>query len=179
MMSDTLNLGSLRSTRESLARLPSGDELMRLATRLGLWTEDAHRAPPARTPFPSSFSKLGPDQLSDLYATWISDAGRLAELCSALGGHRDRLSLQLKAERARARSRARKASPEVKFTSAQLDDEAAVDQSVRDLEAAFELVTVLLGAAEGAKEATGVYLAGISREITYRTEQMRARVYGS
>lgn len=178
-MSDTLNLASLRSTSESLARLPSGEELLRLAARLGLWTSESHSTPPARPPFPKAFSKLGPDELSDLYSTWISDAGRLTELCSMLAGHRDRLSLQLKSERSRARSRARRANPDVKFTSAQLDDDAALDATVRDLESSYELVVMLLAAAEGAKEATSVYLAGISREITYRTEQMRARVYGS
>lgn len=178
-MPDTLNLGALQSTADSLSRLPSGDELTKLASRLGLWTEDSHRKPPVRRPFPGSFSQLGPDQLSDLYAAWISDAGRLSELCSVLSGHRDRLTIQLKSERSRSRSRARRANPEVKMTSAQLDDEAADDVTVRDLETSFELVIMLLAAAEGAKEATGVYLAGISREITYRTEQMRARVYGS
>lgn len=178
-MPDTLSLAELRSTRDSLARIPSGEELIRLASRLGLWTEASHNSPPGRKPFPTRFSDLGPDELSDLYASWISDAGRLSELCSGLSGHRDRLSLQLKAERARARSRARRANPEVKVTSGQLDDEASSDLAVQDLESSLELVTILLASAEGAKEATNVYLAGISREITYRTEQMKARVYGA
>ena len=178
-MSDVLNLGSIRSVRDSVARLPSGTELLQLATRLGLWTEEAHTNPPARKLFPGQFSTLGADQLSDLYAAWVSDAGRLAELCSVLAGHRDRLSLQLKAERSRARSRVRLAHPEAKHTAASLDDAIAADQTIRDLEDAFELVTMLLAAAEGAKEATGVYLTGISREITYRTEQMRSRMYGA
>jgi hypothetical protein len=178
-VSDVLNLGSIRSVRDSVARIPSGAELLQLATRLGLWTEAAHTNPPARKLFPGQFSTLGADELSDLYAAWISDAGRLAELCSILSGHRDRLSLQIKAERARARSRVRLAHPEVKYSAAALDDAVAAEQGLRDLEDAFELVTMLLAAAEGAKEATTVYLTGISREITYRTEQMRSRVYGA
>ena len=178
-MSDVLSLGTIRSVRDSVARLPSGTELLQLASRLGLWTEETHSSPPARTPFPGQFSSLGADQLSDLYAAWISDAGRLAELCSVLAGHRDRLTLQLKAERARARARVRAAQPDAKHTAVSLDDAVASDQTIRDLEAAFELVTMLLSAAEGAKEATGVYLTGISREITYRTEQMRSRMYGA
>jgi hypothetical protein len=178
-MSDVLNLASIRSVRDSVSRLPSGAELLQLATRLGLWTDSAHTSPTARKMFPGKFSTLGPDELSDLYAEWISDAGRLAELCSILAGHRDRLSLQLKAERSRARSRLRATNPDMKYTAAALDDGVAGDQGLRDLEEAFELVTVLLAAAEGAKEATAVYLTGISREITYRTEQMRSRMYGS
>jgi hypothetical protein len=179
VVSDVLNLASIRSVRDSVARLPSGAELLQLATRLGLWTESAHSDPPARNRFPGKFSALGADELSDLYAAWISDAGRLAELCSVLSGHRDRLSLQVKAERARARSRMRAANPEVKYSAGALDDAVASDQAIRDLEEAFELVTMLLAAAEGAKEATTVYLTGISREITYRTEQMRSRMYGA
>lgn len=178
-MSDVLNLGSIRSVRDSVARLPSGAELVQLAGRLGLWTDAAHNSPQPRKVFPGQFSTLGPDELSDLYAAWVSDAGRLAELCSMLSGHRDRISLQLKAERARARARVRQVNPDTKYTGAAIDDVIAADQTVRDLEQAFELVTVLLAAADGAKEATSVYLTGISREITYRTEQMRARVYGS
>jgi hypothetical protein len=178
-MADSLNLAAVRTVKESLARLPSGVELIELAARLGLWTEAAHTAQPPRKVFPTRFSTLGPDELSDLYAEWVSDAGRLAELCSSLSGVRDRLNLQLKAERARARVRVRDAAPDTKWTAVALDDAASSDQSVRDSEAALEMVTVLLATAEGAREATGIYLTGISREITYRTEQMRARVYGS
>ena len=62
-------------------------------------------------------------------------------------------------------------------TSAALNDMVDEDPTVLDLLEQHSLI-VVLGAHLGAtKEATSQYLASISREISFRDSQMKARVY--
>ena len=77
-MSD--NLSSVSALREALERLPDGPDVVRMFAKLGLWTSELHRNSLERKALPSEFSKLSPQELSDLSARVVSDAGRVLEL---------------------------------------------------------------------------------------------------
>lgn len=173
-----LQLSSITELRHALQRFPGGVEAVRLFARLGLWSVEAHKQPGTRQPFPSKFSDLGPDELSDLSARVVADSGRVLELVGVLNGIEAKLKIEAKAVRAAARARARRAwSGEKAPTKAEIDDLAEEDPAVRDVDTKMSLLAVLLAAANAAKEANTLYKEGVSREITYRAAQLNARMY--
>jgi hypothetical protein len=178
-MADTdAPLSSIAALRNALERLPNGTEAVRLMTRLGLWSAEAHRSPGERKSFPARFSNLQPDDLSDLSARIIADAGRVLELCGLLNGIEAQLKMRAKAARAAARSRARREwSADVKApTRAELDDLAEEDPAVVAVDEQIALLALLLAQATAVREANQMYKEGVSREITYRGAQMSARL---
>jgi hypothetical protein len=180
MSTDTAaNLDDLTSTRRALARIPGGAEAVRLMGRLGLWTSAAHDRPGERKPFPTRYSTLGPDELSDLSARVTSEAGRVAELVGILTGLDAQLRIRGKAARAAARSRVRRGWPEdVKApTKTELDDLAEEDPAVMECDEHTALLAVIIASAKGAAEANQMYRESISREITLRTAQMNSRLH--
>jgi hypothetical protein len=179
MTTDATTLDELGTLRAALSRLPGGAEAVRLMARLGLWTTSAHAKPGERQPFPSRFSTLGPDELSDLSARVTSDAGRVIELVGILAGIDAQLRIRAKASRAGARSRARRNWPaDTKApTRGELDDMAEEDPAVVEVDEHIALVTMLLASAKATAEANMLFKESISREITYRTTQMQARLH--
>lgn len=147
--------------------------------RLGLWSSDAHRNPPTRERFPQEFSKLGPQELSDLSARVVSDAGRVAELVGLLAGLEVRLKIRSRAARAAARSRLRREWPEDTKapTKAELDDLSEEDPAVIELEEQLGLLQLMIAQASAVKEANQMFRESVSREIAYRSAQMQARLY--
>jgi hypothetical protein len=172
-------LSSITALRTALERLPNGIEAVRLMTRLGLWSADAHRNPGERRQFPSKFSSLGPEELSDLSARIVSDAGRVLELCGLLLGIEAQLKMKGRAARAAARGRIRREWPEEAKapTKTELDDLAEEDPAVVAVEEQMALLALLLAQAIALREAYQLYKEGVSREITYRGAQMQARVF--
>ena len=179
MAAEDLNLNGLRSLNQALARTKNGTAAVELATKLGLWTQTAHAAPATRPTFRRALSDLSHGQISDLYAEWTAEFGRIVELCSAISGQEALLRIQMKGAQAAARSRIRRAQPaDAKALSAQtLGDMSDEDPAVVDLLEQTGLLAVLAAHADGAKEATQQYLASISREISFRDAQMKARIY--
>lgn len=179
MAAEDLNLNGLRSLNQALARTKNGAASVELATKLGLWSQSAHTNPSIRPPFRRSLSDLSHGQITDLYAEWTAEFGRITELCSAISGQDALLAIQMKSALASARSRIRRSQPaDAKPMTAQnLSDIANDDQSVIDLLEQSGLLAVLTAHAQGAKEATQQYLASISREISFRDAQMKARIY--
>lgn len=171
-------LANLHNAAEVLERTPSGTDLARVAARLGLINADSLRMQTQRRAFVAEIAALSPAQLSDEQSYWASEFGRITELAGILRGQNELLAVEAKAARARARARVRRAADSgARLSVAQVDDEAASDPTVRDVEERRALVSQLLAAADAAREATGIYLQAISREITFRTAQMNARVY--
>ena len=185
MASEDLNLNGVRSLSQALQRIPNGSALADLSARLGLWTTSAHAAPGVRAAFPTKLSNLGPNELSDLNATWIAEVGRVVELGGMLHGLQDQLRVRAKSARASARSRARRAWAEDRKddvkpkspTAGELNDLAEEDQAVVDIDDQMSYVALLLASATAAKEASYAYRDALSREITFRCEQMKARLY--
>lgn len=178
-VSDTNDLTGIAGLRAALARLPGGVEAVRLMGRLGLWTTAAHNNPGERQPFPTRYSNLGPDELSDLAARVTSEGGRLLELVGILNGLDTQLKIRGRAARAAARGRVRRAWPADKKppTKSELDDLAEEDPAVVQSDEHVALLAVLLSQAKAVAEANMLYKEGISREITYRTSQMQARLH--
>jgi hypothetical protein len=147
--------------------------------RLGLWTSEAHRAAQSRPAFPREFSSLTPEQLSDLSARTISDAGRVIELNGLLLGLEAQLKVRVRAARASARARARREWPEESKapTKTELDDLAEEDSAVTAYEEQLALLAQLRAQTEAVREANQLYKEGVSREITYRAAQLNARVF--
>jgi len=179
MAAEDLNLTGLKSLNQALARTKNGTAAVELATKLGLWSSNAHTNVQVRPSFRRELSSLTHGQITDVYAEWTAEYGRITELCSAIDGQEALLRIQMKSAVAAARSRIRRAQPvDAKPLSAQtLADMAEEDPSVVDLLEQSGLLVVLAAHADGAKEATQQYLASISREIAFRDAQMKARIY--
>jgi hypothetical protein len=178
MAAEDLNLTGIKSLAQALARTKNGEAAVELARRLGVWTQDAHAATEVRRPFARNLSEMTPSQITDLYAYWTSEYGRIIELCGAINAQDTLLKIQLRSAQASARARIRRTVPEggKTLTAAQLTDQAEEDSQVIDLSDQTALVAVLKAHADAAKEATQQYLATISREISFRDAQMKARI---
>jgi hypothetical protein len=179
MATEDLNLAGLKSLNQALARTRNGVAAVELAAKLGLWSTEAHRDPAVRPPYKRDLSQLTHTQVSDLYAQWTGEFGRITELCGAIAGQEALLRIQTKSAQASARSRIRRAQPaEAKPLPAQtLADMADEDAGVVDLLEQNGLLAVLAAHAGAAKEATAQYIASLSREISFRDAQMKARIY--
>jgi hypothetical protein len=177
MAAEDLNLSGIRTLDQAMARTRNGAAAIELSTKLGLWTSSAHAATQVRAPFPFQLSELTPGQLSDLYARWTAEFGRVAELLGAINGQEQLLKIQLKSAQAAARARIRRANPDIKYTQGQLADLSDEEQSVIDLVEQQGLLGVLSAQASAAKEVNLQYLNTISREISFRDAQLKARVY--
>lgn len=173
------DLDAIKQLREALERIPNGTQAVRMMTRLGLWSAAAHRDPGMREAFPRKFSDLGPNELADLSAKTVSEAGRLLELVGILNGLEMQLKLRAKATRAGARSRQRRSwDPEKKApTKAELDDLAEEDTAVMTVDEHLAMLGLLLASSNAAREAQILYKEAVSREITHRAAQMNARVF--
>lgn len=148
-------------------------------TRLGLWSTEAHKNPQTPKTFPRAFSQLSAEQLSDLNARIISEAGRIMELVGLLGGLEAQLKIKVKAVRASARSRIRKGwDVDLKApTKSEIDDLAEDDPSVIEIEEQMGLLQLLMSQSHATRDAHQMYREGVSREITYRGAQMQSRMY--
>ncbi len=172
----TLNLDDLQNVEQVLGRTPFGSEILRLAVRLGLiGSPDVVK----RRPFNTNISRLDPPKLSDEQSWWTSEFGRYADLHGLLIGQQKILSLDSKKTLAAARSRLRKKAQEngTKMTATEVNDLAEDDPAVRDADERAVVVEMLLALTSTAKEVTGQYLNTISREISFRSAQIQARIY--
>jgi hypothetical protein len=179
MTTEDLNLSGIKNLAAALARTKNGTAAVDLVNRLGLWTQSAHERKNVRVEFPSKISEFTPSQLSDLYSTWTAEFGRVLELCGIVSGQEALLRIQLKAAQASTRARLRRnVAPEAKQpATGTLNDMVDEDPSVLDLIEQHSLIVVLGSHLSATKEATSQYLASISREISFRDSQMKARVY--
>lgn len=179
MASEDLNLTGVKSLNQALARTKNGVAAVELANRLGLWTESVHQKKNVRPEFPVALSELTPPQLTDLYSSWTAEYGRLIELCGAIKGQESLLGIQLRSATAAAKARLRRnvAEGEKVPTGKAVDDMAEEDPAVLDLVEQTGLLAVLSAHANAAREATQQFLSTISREITFRDAQMKARIY--
>ena len=179
MATEDLNLNGLKSLSQTLARTRNGLAAVELATKLGLWSAEAHRDPAVRPSYARDLSQLTHTQLSDLYGTWTGEFGRITELCGAIAGQEALLRIQIKSAQAAARSRIRRGQPADArpLASQTLTDMADEDPVVVDLLEQNGLLAVLAAHSGAAKEATAQYLSSLSREIAFRDAQMKARIY--
>lgn len=177
--SEDLNLTGVKSLNQALGRTKNGVAAVELANRLGLWTETVHQKRNTRPEFPAALSELTPAQLTDLYSSWTAEFGRLIELCGAIKGQEALLNIQLRSATAAAKARLRRnvAEGEKAPTGKAVDDMAEEDPAVIDLMEQTGLLAVLSAHANAAREATQQFLSTISREITFRDAQMKARIY--
>lgn len=195
-----MNLKTLRDLPAVLGRTAEGRDMLELAERLGLWSTDLHKTR-ERPVFPSEFPET-PKELSDLWAQWTQEANRITQLVGLLHGQEKYMTLKAKASRASARSRiraevvkaaekitrevdgtqgmsatARKtAIDRVKKTATQINDEAEEATEVREADEGLLFVQMLIASANAAKEVVLMNINSISREISYRGDQMRARI---
>lgn len=184
MSSESFDVQGIRTLSQLLEQLPSGQAAATLAARLGVWTEAIHKAPASSTrTYPTDFARLGDEQLSTTNSYWISEAARATELVGLLEGQKVMLALAGKQAKAAARGRLRKLWDEPaedgkvrKYTAVQLNDEAEFDPGVLDVELRTGLLEQSLASAKAYKEACGMVVAGISREISFRQAQMSARM---
>jgi len=176
---EPLNLTGIRRFDDALGRTQDGTDAINMARRLGLWTEGSHKNVNTRESFPENISELTPAQLSNLYSKWTADYGRLTELCGALNAQQNHLKIRTKHALAVARANIRRNLPsEKKAPSVQaVNDEAEQATEVTDLTNQAALIAVVEAYAQAAKEATAQYLASISREISFRDAQLKARIY--
>lgn len=184
-MSIDVSTAGVRTLKDLLDQLPSGEAARVLASRLGLWTKQAHDSAAERTrSYPTQFSRLGDGELSDANAFWLSEAARATELVGLLEGQKAMTSLAAKQARAQARARIRAAwdtarddaGKPVKYTSTQVADEAEADPGVIDQETRAALLQQVIASAGAYKEACFAVVQGISREISFRQAQYGARL---
>lgn len=178
MAAEDLNLSGVRSLDQALARTRNGTDAVKLAAKMGLWTEAVHSRPNERPEFPGRISDLTPGQLSDLYARWTAEFGRISEICGAIDAQDGLVRIQLKSVQAAARGRVRRSLEDgSKVTQTALNDQADEDPAVIDCIEQQGLLSVLAAHSKAAKEVTQQYLTTISREIAFRDAQMKARLY--
>lgn len=179
MTIETTNLGSVSEIVSVISKSENGSAALALASKLGLWSIDAHRGHLPRASYPAEVSKMTHSQISDLYSRWTSEFGRITELHGAIAGQEAVLKIQIKSAQAKARSRVRAAQlPEAKPHSATvLADLADEDPMVIELIEQSSLLVLLAAHVGASKEATAQYLASLSREISFRDVQMKAKLY--
>jgi hypothetical protein len=175
--SEDLNLSGIKTLDDALKRTKNGLDSVSLAKKLGLWTHASHQNTKNRESFPIKLSDLEPTALTDLYSYWTHEFGRITELCGIIAGQEQLLKIQLKSALARTRAKIRRNSPDNKLTQTQLNDMAEEDSAVLDIIEQQEVIAIINAQAGAAKEVTLQYLNTISREITFRDSQMKARVY--
>lgn len=192
MSSSNVDLSGVRNLSSLLERLPQGTAARRIAAQLGVWTEAAHASDAvsrSRRTYPSSFSKLVDEQLSDEHAYWLGEFSRTTELVGLLEGQRQLMNLENKQTRAHARVKVRarltesakaeaaetKTKPKA-VTAGQIADEVEEDRMVMDHDAALGMLLVVHESTKAYKEATVTVLSSISREISLRQAQMNARL---
>lgn len=179
MSAEDLDLTNTKSLFALLSRTKNGLPAVDLATKLGIWTEAAHKNPSPRVGFVRDLSSLTPSQLSDSVGAWTAEYGRILELMGLLSGQESVIKIQIKSALAGARSRIRNNQPkEAKpYTNTQLNDLAEEDQSVIDLYEQSALISLLSAHVSASKEATAQYLASLSREIAWRDAQIKGKLY--
>jgi hypothetical protein len=185
MAINDLDISKVRSLSQVLARTPNGLSAIELARRLGLWTYVSHQNDNVRQPFIANLETATDEEITAQAGYWTSEFGRILELQGVFLGQREQLRIQLKVALAESRSRARKAhsqestkSPRPKpLTATELNDMAEEDAEVISLQEKLGLMELLLAQTGAAKEATTQYLATLSREISFRGDHMKARLY--
>lgn len=192
-------LVDVKTVASGLNHLANGRDLVELAQRSGMWTTELQSQNWERPRFPRNLGNLGPIELSDNFALWTSEFGRLAELLGHLNAHHDSLKVQAKAARAGARGRLRrKIIAEIEaeevaalaaessgkkkvvkkpktVTASAINDEAEEDPAVETADAALNSLETLISIVSSAKEATTMYIQTISREMSYRETQAKQR----
>lgn len=178
-MYDLNNPDSVNSIIASLSKSENGSIALVLATKLGLWSVGSHKETISRSNFPYEISSLSHSQLSDLYSRWTSEFGRITELCGAINGQEFLLKLKIKTAQAKARSiiRSSSSSSGKALSSTALNELADEDITVIELVEQGALLQLISAHANAAKEATAQYLASISREISFRDAQLKAKIY--
>lgn len=152
--------------------------LFHMAKSMGLWSDSMHSSPAEKPTFIKDLSKLSPSQLSDLYGGWTYEFGRIVEICGVLNGQDGLLKIQLKSALASARARIRKSNVSDKsLTVSLLNDLAEEDPNVIDISNKLSNITIMLAQANSAKEIAAQFLASLSREISWRDAQIKAKIY--
>jgi len=178
MAGEDLNFSNIRSLSAALDRLPTGTDVVELAKRLGLWTTQAHMSVAERPLFKANLADLTHAQISNEAGRWTADFGRITELYGVLIGQREQIKVRLKLARAEARTRVRAAHTETKaLTVAAINDQAEEDPAVLDEEQRLALVETLLAQVSATREISQQYLATLSREISLRDAQLKAKLY--
>ena len=162
-----------------LSKIQGAPELFSMARNLGLWSDEAHSKQITKPPFRSDLSKLAPSELSDLYGIWTYEFGRIVEICGVLTGQENLLKIQLKSALATARARIRRSQPDgaKPVTNALIVDLADEDPLVAKVYEQMAIITVMLSQAVASKEITSQFLATLSREISWRDAQIKAKIY--
>ena len=177
-MPEDLQLSEINNLPQLLERTPTGTAVYQLIERLGLVTPTSHTP---RRPFKSKISDLTTTQLSDEYGYWNGEYGRIVDIIGVLNGQEKELVNEGKRIRAQERGRIRRtaeqADPPVKKTATQINDEAEESSAVRDHEEEFRVVLLLQASLSANKEAVSTYITAYSREMSYRSSQMDARIY--
>lgn len=190
MNGSSISLDGVTSMTALLQRLPQGTSARELARRLGLWSVTMHEQVLSRRAiFPSEFSRLSEQDLSDTNAYWLSEVFRATEIVGLLEGQRIMLTMESKSKRASTRARIRRAHRDAQVAAAengktvpkdpsstQLADEVEEDQNVQDQDATLAMLAVVLESAKAYKDGCLAATAGISREISFRQAQMGARI---
>ena len=186
----SLDLSDITNLTKLLDRLPQGAAARTLATRMGVWTSQAHDgASQRKTGFPTSYADLTDDQLSNSYGYWVSELGRAAERVGLLEGVRKLVELSAKQNRARAPSTVRKRLDDEeaarlkdglpkgpKPTVQMINDLAEEEEIVVETENIVGLLAIVSPSAGAFKEACAAVSNGLSREISFRQAQLGARI---
>lgn len=177
----------MRNIGSALTKLNNGEVLIELAKKSGLWTSEVHNQVWERPRFKQNLGDLVPAALSNEFALWTSEFGRLCELLGHLTAHRDTLKISAKTARATARSRIRKDAtalpqdadtapkPVKPKTASEINDLAEEDPGVLDSDKALNIIEMLISIVAASKEATQMYLSTISRELAFRETQAKQR----
>lgn len=180
MAAEDINLSGIKNLNTALARMRNGTAAAEMATSLGLWTAARHQGKQSRAEFKAKLSTQTPSEISDLYGEWTAEFGRIVEICGLINGQEALIKIGLKSAQASVRSRLRRVAIEAKEkspTAGSLNDLVDEDPTVMDLIEQMGLLAVLSAHASAAKEATAQYLATISREISFRDAQLKAKIY--
>ena len=179
MTIENKNLGSVSEIVSVISKSENGSQALTMASKLGLWSIESHRGHLPRASYPSEISSMTHSQISDLYSRWTSEFGRITELHGAISGQETILKIKIKSAQAKARSRIRSNQPpDAKpHSAAVLSDLADEEPEVIELIEQSSLLVLLAAHVGASKEATAQYLASISREISFRDVQMKAKLY--
>lgn len=178
---NTLDFSGVRNVNDLMDVCGTHNNLAGLLEALGSFQRSGFLARRARMAYPAAFSTLTDDALSDANAYWNNELACATELAGAIDAQRTLAGLMVKREQYKARTtvRGNYLAGGVKLPAAGvINEEAETVTAVTEAQDQALILDVAYASIKGYIQACAGVVAGISREISFRQDHLRAGVRG-
>ena len=176
---NTLDFAGVRNVNDLMNVCGTHNNLTGLLEALGSFQRSGFIGNNARSPYPATFSNLDDDALSDANAYWNNELASATELAGAIDAQRTLAGLVVKRQQYTARKNVRdkyRTNGEKAPAASVVNEEADTTSIVTEEQDRQLILDVAYTSVKGYREACVGIVAGISREISFRQDQMRAGI---